>query len=170
MDLVSEIKRLTGERGTLLARVAEIDRDLAQVREFLSPARKTTAVVYKRPARGHRPVRTAVAQEGSVTRDSIYAALAVKEPQTVEMLKAVCHTTTIGMTVGVMVTEGRLVRRRFGSLAYWYARTADAFAGFEPPHLAASSSNGGASDDELGRPVQATEEDGSTPDTDSVLA
>lgn len=68
-------------------------------------------------------VQAAIPRESSLTRQHIFAALAVREPQTIEQLSTQIPVTTLQSVAPRMVAQGVIVRARFGGRRYWYART-----------------------------------------------
>ena len=149
MDLLTEIKRLTAERGTLLARVRDIDTQLDAVRNALSPRAVVGAAIRAEVKPRRRRPPTVL---GS-TRESILKALTECEPQTARMLQialADLQVTTVAGTLSMMASEGVLTtvkktgEAKDGTLRpiTWYARAG---------HSAMPSSDAEA-DDELGPP------------------
>jgi len=140
MSVLATIEQLLARQADLRREADEIDRELERVRLALQGGRPTPARHTTRNFR--RDIRVA----GSVP-NHIYAALAVREPQTIKDLAAHLKKSPQATSTYCtnMVQRGQLSRVHLhtNGRTYVYARTADAFA-LAPEPI------GSGDDDELG--------------------
>lgn len=129
MSLIDELKALRSKRSEHEAAIADIDRQLSQVKQFLNGDTSPAPGFYQ-----SRPRATRVHRDWGELEKEIVAALAVREPQLTSDFKALGSVNVIRFVLRNLVQRGVLVRRAaekvdgaIGRSAYLYARSAGAF-------------------------------------------